>query len=185
MRIGRNKNSWVKNCVAIGLASGFVEPLESTGIFFIQHGIEQLVNHFPSRVFEEETIRSYNQAVADVIDGVREFLTLHYVASTRNDTPFWKATKRDFVVPPELDERLRLWKRRLPTNRSINPRYHGFEAYSYAVMLLGLGHTPAGSAPGLDYKDERRALAAFESIRRETRRVVQDLPPLLDYLAHR
>lgn len=185
MRIGRNRNSWVKNCVAIGLASGFVEPLESTGIFFLQHGIEQLVSHFPTKAFEKETIRSYNLAVADVIDGVREFLTLHYAASTRNDTAFWKATKTDFVVPPELAERLKLWQQRLPTNRSINPRYHGFEAYSYAVMLLGLGHSPESSLSTLDYKDERRALAAFDSIRRETRRLVQDLPPLHNYLAHR
>ena len=60
MRIGRNRNSWVKNCVAIGLSSGFVEPLESTGIFFIQHGIEELVNHFPGKSSNnQELIRSY------------------------------------------------------------------------------------------------------------------------------
>lgn len=185
MRIGRNRNSWVKNCVAIGLSSGFVEPLESTGIFFIQHGIEQLVAHFPRKGFEEEIIRSYNQAVADVIDGVREFLTLHYAASTRNDTPFWKATKTDFVVPAELKERLQLWKRRLPTNRSINPRYHGFEAYSYSVMLLGLGHRPDSNLPVLDHRDPNGALAAFDAIGIEARRLQQVLPPLHNYLDQR
>lgn len=185
MRIGRNRNSWVKNCVAIGLASGFVEPLESTGIFFIQHGIEQLVTHFPRKTYDEESIKSYNRAVADVIDGVREFLTLHYAASTRNDTAFWKATKTDFVIPPELTERLKLWKKRLPTNRSINPRYHGFEAYSYSVMLLGLGHRPESSLPVLDHRDNGRALAAFEAIRRDTRRLVQTLPTLHNYLGQR
>ncbi len=185
IRVGRSNNSWVKNCVAIGLSSGFVEPLESTGIFFIQHGIEQLVAHFPAKMIEEDVVRSYNRLVADVVDGVREFLTLHYAASTRCDTPFWKATKTDFVIPPELSERLKLWKRRLPTNRSINPRYHGFEAYSYAVMLLGLGHHPETSSPALDYRDDRPALAAFDSIRRETQRLVQELPPLHNYLAHR
>ena len=61
MRIGRSRNSWVKNCVAIGLSSGFVEPLESTGIFFIQHGIEELVNHFPDGTVDEEMIDSYNR----------------------------------------------------------------------------------------------------------------------------
>lgn len=185
MRIGRCRNSWVGNCVAIGLASGFVEPLESTGIFFIQHGIEQLANHFPKRTFDEESIRQYNNNVADVVDGVREFLTLHYAASTRNDTPFWKATKTDFVVPPELAERMKLWKKRLPTNRNINSRYHGFEAYSYSCMLLGLGHTPESSLPMLDYKDSSRALSTFDALERESRRLAQNLPTLHSYLTLR
>jgi len=185
MRIGRSRNSWVKNCVAIGLSSGFVEPLESTGIFFIQHGIEQLATYFPRKTYDDESIRSYNRAVADVIDGVREFLTLHYAASTRDDTPFWKATKTDFVVPPELKERLKLWKQRLPTNRTINSSYHGFEAYSYSVMLLGLGHKPESSLPLLDHRDASGALAAFDKIHQETRRQVQALPSLHNYLVQR
>lgn len=185
MRIGRNRNSWVKNCVAIGLSSGFVEPLESTGIFFIQHGIEQLASHFPRHSVDEASIKSYNQAVADVIDGVRDFLILHYAASTRNDTPFWKATKKDFKVPPEVTERLALWKHRLPTNRTINPRYHGFEAYSYSVMLLGLGHRPASSLPLLDYRDDNSVLAAFDAIRREAHQQAHALPPLYSYLSRR
>lgn len=185
MRIGRNRNSWVKNCVAIGLSSGFVEPLESTGIFFIQHGIEQLAAHFPRKTFDEESIRSYNQAVAGVIDGVREFLTLHYVATTRDDTPFWKATKTDFSIPSDLAERLKLWKHRLPTNRTINPRYHGFEAYSYSAMLLGLGYRPEAGMPSLDYRDDHNALATFDAIRREAGRLVQTLPPLHSYLSQR
>ncbi|HLJ89343.1 MAG TPA: tryptophan halogenase family protein [Candidatus Angelobacter sp.] len=185
MRIGRNRNSWVKNCVAIGLASGFVEPLESTGIFFIQHGIEQLAAHFPRRAFDQESIAQYNRSVADVIDGVRDFLILHYAASSRNDTPFWKATKTDFSITPELRERLQLWKRRLPTNRNINPKYHGFEAYSYAVMLLGLGYYPDTSLPLLGYKDDHRAWAAFDGIQQESLRLVETLPPLHDYLTQR
>ncbi len=185
MRIGRSRNSWVNNCVAIGLSSGFVEPLESTGIFFIQHGIEQLATHFPGFTFDQESVNNYNRSVADVMDGVREFLILHYAASTRNDTPFWKATKTDFKVPPELAERFKLWKTRLPTNRTINSRYHGFEAYSYSVMLLGLGHRPKSSLPLLDYRDNSQALATFDAIRGESRRLVQTLPPLHSYLTQR
>jgi tryptophan halogenase len=183
MRVGRNRNSWVKNCVAIGLASGFVEPLESTGIFFIQHGIEQLVNHFPHWTLDEESIRSYNEAVAECIDGVREFLTLHYVAGTRQDTPFWKATKHDLMVPNDLAERLRLWKRELPTKRTINPREHGFTAYSYCVMLVGLGQRPEQPPALIDYLSEGSALSAFQSIRRRAEYLVKSLPPLSEYLS--
>jgi 2-polyprenyl-6-methoxyphenol hydroxylase-like FAD-dependent oxidoreductase len=185
MRIGRNRNSWVKNCVAIGLSSGFVEPLESTGIFFIQHGIEELVNYFPRKKFDEESIKSYNRAVANCIDGVREFLTLHYVASTRADTPFWKAAKHEIKVPGDLAERLALWKHRLPTNKTINPHYHGFEAYSYSVMLLGLGFRPTSSLPALDFMDDRPALAVFDSIRERSLQLTATLPSQYEYLASR
>jgi tryptophan 6-halogenase len=185
MRVGRNRNSWVKNCVAVGLASGFVEPLESTGIFFIHHAIEQLVNHFPRKVNDEEAMKSYNKAIGDCIDGVREFLTLHYVAGTRSDTPFWKATKRELLVPDPLAERLRLWKTRLPSKRTINPNYHGFPPYSYCVMLLGLGHRPERCLPALDHVEDLSALAVFDQIRKRTERLTTTLPWLYDYLSAR
>ena len=183
MRVGRNRNSWVKNCVAIGLSSGFVEPLESTGIFFIQHGIEELVTHFPDKRFDHQTIKNYNRAVAECIDGVREFLTMHYYASTRADTPFWKATKHDLVIPDALKERLALWKMRLPNNRSINPNYHGFESYSYSVMLLGLGHRPDSHLPTLNHIQNHNALAAFCEIKENTNELCSTLPSQYEYLS--
>jgi len=183
MRVGRNRNSWVKNCVAIGLSSGFVEPLESTGIFFIQHGIEQLVNYFPRKAPMPESVAAYNKSVADCIDGVREFLTLHYVASTRNDTAFWKATKTDIKMPADLAERMKLWKTRLPTATTINPNYHGFEAYSYCVMLLGLGSVPESSLPVLDHIGDGRALEALEAIRKRSEFLASNLPSVYEYLS--
>ncbi len=86
MRIGRCRNSWVRNCVAIGLASGFVEPLESTGIFFIQHGIEELLSHLHAPADEEsdELVKSYNRRIAECIDGVMEFLTLRHALLARH-----------------------------------------------------------------------------------------------------
>ncbi|MBZ8183073.1 tryptophan halogenase family protein [Oscillatoria salina] len=184
IRVGRNRNSWVKNCVAIGLSSGFVEPLESTGIFFIQHGIEELINHFPSKTFNEELIKSYNKAVSECIDGVRNFLTIHYYASDRADTPFWKATKHEILIPEELREKLRLWKTRLPNNKNINPNYHGFESYSYSVMLLGLNYVPLESLPALDHIDERKAIQAFQHIRERANYLKTTLPSQYDYLTN-
>jgi flavin-dependent dehydrogenase len=183
MRIGRSRNSWVKNCVAIGLASGFVEPLESTGIFFIQHGIEELVRHLPNGSPDEQVIKHYNQIVGECIDGVRDFLVLHYVASDRDDSEFWRATKR-LRMPETLADRFALWRRRLPDPKSINPHFHGFESYSYSVMLLGLNSRPEASLPVLEHVDERRALAAFRSIRERTERLVATLPSCYEYLTH-
>jgi tryptophan 6-halogenase len=182
MRIGRCRNSWVKNCVAIGLASGFVEPLESTGIFFIQHNIEQLVEHFPrSSDIDPILVASFNRAVAECIDGVREFLTIHYHASERDDTPYWKATKK--VVPPdELRERLRVWKSRLPVSRSIYQPFHGFESYSWAVMLLGVNYQPPKPLPILDHIDPKNAQAMFRRIRQRTKDLLKSLPTQFEYL---
>jgi tryptophan halogenase len=183
MRIGRTRNSWVKNCVAIGLASGFVEPLESTGIFFIQQGIEELVHHFPGGEVDESVVKSYNRTVANAIDGVRDFLTLHYCVTDRDDTPFWRAV-RDIKVPDSVAERLALWKRRLPNNKSINPAYHGFESYSYSTMLLGLGHHPDASLPVLDQMDDRNALETFRKIKERAQYLVATLPSQYEYLTH-
>ncbi|HZF14236.1 MAG TPA: tryptophan halogenase family protein [Thermoanaerobaculia bacterium] len=183
MRIGRCRNSWVKNCVAIGLSSGFVEPLESTGIFFIQNGIEELVNHFPGAVIEESTVKNFNRVVGDCIDGVRDFLILHYRATDRADTGFWQATK-SVQVPAELAERLDLWKRRLPNARNINPAFHGFEAYSYSVMLLGLNYGPPSNLPALDHIEPEKALHAFRLLSEKAQRLVSTLPSQLEYLTH-
>ncbi len=181
MRIGRNRNSWVKNCVAIGLSSGFVEPLESTGIFFIQHAIEELVNHIPGNTIDEEMVKSYNRVVADGIDGVRDFLILHYCTTDRNDNEFWRATKK-VAMSEELAERLELWKRRLPNAKNINPKFHGFEFYSYSVMLLGLGYKPQGNLPTLDHLDEGNARLAFRAMREKTQRLAAALPTQYEYL---
>jgi tryptophan halogenase len=181
MRIGRCRNSWVKNCVAIGLSSGFVEPLESTGIFFIQHGIEELVSHLPGNHIDEEMVRSYNRLIAEGIDGVRDFLILHYCTTERTDTEFWRAVKK-VALSTDLQERLDIWKHRLPNAKNINPTYHGFEFYSYSVMLLGLNYQPQRSLPALDHLDDTNALNAFRALRERTERLVATLPTQLEYL---
>lgn len=183
MRIGRSRNSWVGNCVAIGLASGFVEPLESTGIFFIQHGIEQLVKHFPGERPDPTLVEHYNQMVGRCIDGIAEFLAFHYYAAARTDNAYWKATK-ERPLPGELAERVKLWEHKLPDAQSIYPHYHGFESYSYASMLLGLGGIPVRQRPVIDLLDNRAAEQEFERLAVKTRRMQTELPSQYEYFAH-
>jgi tryptophan 6-halogenase len=183
IRLGRQSRSWVKNCVAIGLSSGFLEPLEASGIFLIQNGIEELVRHFPTDSLDETVIRSYNRVVADCFDGVRNFLLLHYAASDRRDTPFWRATKESAAIPEDLAERLALWRRRLPDHRTIPAAFHGFEAYSYASILLGVNsEVSQSSLPALSHLEEKRALEAFRNLRTRTRQLVATLPSQVEYL---
>jgi hypothetical protein len=185
MRIGRHRNSWVKNCVAIGLSSGFVEPLESTGLFFIQHGLEELANHIPSHPEKSDGHRlSYNRLINDAIDGICEFLSVHYRASERTDTPYWRDTKH-LKVSDALEERLKVWRSRLPAARNIYQPYHGFEAYSYSCILLGMNYQPETYNPLLDSRDQARAQAVFRSVKQKAAHLVRSLPSQYDYLQHR
>ncbi|WFE40997.1 tryptophan halogenase family protein [Micromonospora sp. WMMD998] len=182
MRIGRNRESWVHNCVAIGLSSAFVEPLESTGIFFIQHGIEQLVRYFPDERWDPVQIAAYNDRIGRAVDGVKEFLVLHYRAAQREDTPYWKEAKRR-RLPDGLAERMELAGSRLLDEETIYPYYHGFESYSWNAMNLGLGHVPATPAPALRHLDPARAHAEFARLRAEGEALVAALPSCYEYLA--
>ncbi|MFF0722724.1 tryptophan halogenase family protein [Micromonospora sp. NPDC003816] len=182
MRIGRNERSWVNNCVAVGLSSGFVEPLESTGIFFIQHAIEQLVKHFPDNTWDETLIRGYNDKVARVIDGVKEFLVLHYVASPRQDTDYWRETKVR-TIPDGLAERLETAAVRLLDESTIYPYYHGFEVYSWITICLGMGLAPKSPRPALAHIDPTRASAELAAIRADAERLVSTLPSAYEYLS--
>ncbi|GAA3950884.1 tryptophan halogenase [Amorphoplanes auranticolor] len=181
MRIGRNRDSWVKNCVSIGLSSAFVEPLESTGIFFIQHAIEQLVKHFPGPDMDPHLARSYNARIARAVDGVKEFLVLHYVAAERNDNDYWRDAKVR-SVPDGLAERMEQAKTHLLDEESIYPHYHGFESYSWNTMLLGLGAGPTKGRPVLRHLDPAAAHKEFTQLTAEAAVMTERLPSCYEYL---
>lgn len=181
MRIGRNTDSWVKNCVAIGLSSAFVEPLESTGIFFIQHAIEQLVKHFPDESWNPAFARDYNDRINRAVDGVKEFLVFHYRSARREDTPYWKAAKLR-PIPDGLAERLDIAENRLLDEATIYPYYHGFESYSWNAMSLGLDRRPSAS-PALKHLDADAARAALAQLQKEADELVAILPSCYEYLA--
>lgn len=182
MRIGRSAESWVKNCVAVGLSSGFVEPLESTGIFFIQNAIEQLVRHFPGTRDDEQLRQAYNRQTAGVMDGVREFLFLHYYAAARADNDYWRDAKTR-AMPDGLAERLEAWRTGLPDPNSVFPRFHGFEPYSYTAMILGLGGLPIRPLPVLGRLDPTAARREFQRVRSQTAALSERLPGQYKYLA--
>ncbi|GIJ32678.1 tryptophan halogenase family protein [Micromonospora sediminimaris] len=182
MRIGRSQRSWVKNCVAVGLSSGFVEPLESTGIFFIHHAIEQMVKYFPSGLGDDLLREQYNRSITHVMDGVREFLCLHYRGAKRVDNQYWKDTKTR-VIPDALAERIEIWQHKVPDSESIYPYYHGLPPYSYNCILLGTGGIDVRHSPAVELADERAALAEFERIRVKAEKLVQELPTQNEYFA--
>lgn len=111
-RTGRRHRQWVGNCVAIGLSAGFLEPLESTSIHLIQLAIGKLIELFPSDgVFDPSDEAEFNRAMGLEYDRVRDFLVLHYCATERDDTPFWRYM-RTMTLPSSLSEKIAEFRER-------------------------------------------------------------------------
>jgi len=117
-----------------------------------------------------------------VLDGVREFLVLHYYAAARQDNQYWRDTKTR-PLPDGLAERLEQWRTRLPDTESVYPYFHGFEPYSYAAMLLGLGGVDVPASPALDLLDPANAVKELQYVRDQATDLVARLPSQYDYLA--
>jgi tryptophan halogenase len=132
MRIGHSRRFWVKNCVAIGLAAGFVEPLEATGIYMIEAAARWLAGHFPDKSFSPALANSYNRLMNELYAEVVDFIQLHYLTSNR-DEPYWQAA-RNTPVSDWLSDMLELWKHRLP--EALDTRSNSlFKYWSYIFVL--------------------------------------------------
>lgn len=181
MRVGRTRNPWVKNCVAIGLAGGFIEPLESTGIWFIELGLYNLLLNFPDRRFAPGVTSEYNRLMARYYEHVRDFIVLHYCLTRRRDTPFWRANADHARLPDSLRARLDLWREMLPNGQKLDG-WGLFKDASHAYILAGLGHLPDHPLPLLTPADGRAAESTFEELRREAGRMCDVLPDHYQYL---
>lgn len=136
MRVGRTRRAWVKNCVALGLSGGFIEPLESTAIHMIDMGLRWLLMYFPSQDFDVATQNRYNQIVDSMYNEVRDFICLHYQLGNRTDDPYWIDARTQLKVPDRLAENLDLWKHRLPGPLDL-PTSFLFTHTTFQAVLLG------------------------------------------------
>lgn len=108
-RTGRRRKVWDKNCIAFGLSSGFVEPLESTSIHLIMIGATRLAQLFPFAGFNDALIDRYNELARKELEGIRDFIILHYKLTERDDSPFWRRC-REMEVPESLARRIDLFR---------------------------------------------------------------------------
>jgi len=187
-RVGRNRRAWVRNCVSIGLASCFVEPLESTGIYFTYAALHWLAKLIPTGNFEPALVDRFNREIEVMFDDTRDFLQAHFYCSPRIDTAFWKANK-ELHLSDAIQEKIAMYKAGLPINPPIadeSTYYGNFEAEfrnfwtngSYYCIFAGLGFLPDQPLPALAHKPEsvRAARALFDEVRRQQRAAVADLP---------
>jgi tryptophan 6-halogenase len=196
-RVGRNRRAWVKNCVSIGLASCFVEPLESTGIYFIYAAIYQLAKHFPDKSLDPTLREHFNREIEYMFDDTRDFIQAHYLTATRDDTPFWRANRHELKLSDHILAKLETYKGGLTVDMPVadeNTYYNNFEAEfhnfwtngNYYCILAGMGLVPARPLPRLLHRQSalRTADRAFAEIRRTQVELLTRLPTNRDFLRH-
>jgi tryptophan halogenase len=143
---GRRQVFWHRNCIALGLASGFLEPLESTSIHLIQSGITKLISWFPRKSIDPALVAEFNRQTITEFERVRDFLVLHYTATERTDTPFWNHC-RALPLPDTLAEKIELWRR---SGRLLTREFDMFHDSSWIAVLVGQGILPASYDPMCD-----------------------------------
>src|SRR3546814_5985583 len=150
------KRAWNANVVALGLASGFLEPLESTSIHLIQNGIAKLLAHFPDRDFDAANMDAYNRRVRFDYERIRDFIILHYYANERRDAPFW-IRFREMVIPETLAHKIALFRSQAQIVRDADEL---FVEIGWFTVLTGQNIVPDSYHPMAD----RKSVVAGKSV---------------------
>ena len=171
-RTGRRLKQWNKNCVALGLASGFLEPLESTSIHLIQNSIIRLIKLFPTAGIEPSEVEQFNREVRTEIEYIRDFIIAHYHVTRRGDTEYWKEC-RDMSVPETLQHKLTLFKTGGKIFRDNNEL---FSEPSWVAVLVGQGIIPEGYHPFVDNMSDKELQDLMVRVRSAISKLVKAQP---------
>jgi len=177
-KAGHRKRAWIKNVVAIGLAGGFLEPLESTSIHLIQTGIARLMTLFPNRQWGEAEIHRYNERTAAEYVDIRDFIVLHFNATERNDTPYWDYV-RNMNVPDGLARKYEMFR---SSGRIFREHDELFTETSWTSVLVGQGIEAGGYHPAADLLPDSETLQRLGHIRHVVADTAQQLPTQREFL---
>jgi tryptophan halogenase len=175
---GRRKRVWMKNCVALGLASGFLEPLESTSIHLIQSALARLLFLFPGRGYDPATIARYNALAAAEMEEIRDFLLLHYKATERTDTRFWQHC-RAIQLTPSLEHR---WAMYRENGHIVTAPGDLFKESSWFAVFTGQGVKPVAYHPFADLPNGAELQRRLDLIRGDVSKRVQSFPTHDEFL---
>jgi tryptophan halogenase len=169
---GKRRKQWSRNVVAIGLASGFLEPLESTSIHLIQLAIGYLVDLFPGKLHDPMNETEFNRIMGLEYERIRDFLILHYHATERTDSPFWKYCK-DMRVPDSLQQRIQLFR-----ERGVVAHYRQgmFLDASWLAVFYGQGVMPGNHDPRSERLTQDALLARMKDMKRQYDDAVRSMP---------
>ncbi len=175
---GRRKLSWSHNVVALGLASGFLEPLESTSIHLIQNAIARLLTLFPDKTFDPLLRDEFNRGMQLAYEDVRDFIILHYKATQRSDSPFWNHV-REMEIPDSLQHRMSLFRSR---GRVLRDGAELFTTPSWVAVMLGQNLMPAHYDPLVDSLDPAKVAVALRQMRQDFAQAADALPTQEEFL---
>ncbi|MEJ6812286.1 MAG: tryptophan 7-halogenase, partial [Oceanospirillaceae bacterium] len=177
-RTGQRKTQWSKNCVALGLAGGFLEPLESTSIHLIQRGIIRLMQMFPLTGITDADRDEFNRQMSDEYNFIRDFIIMHYHVTERSDTAFWRQCKT-MDIPESLDHRLRLFKQ---SGRVFQGEGDVFGENSWTQVMLGQGLMPEQYHPIVDMMSDAELERFLKTNKAMVDQVVGQLPTHQQFL---
>jgi tryptophan halogenase len=175
---GRRQQSWSHNVVCLGLSSGFLEPLESTSIHLIQNGIQRLLALFPDKTISPLERDEYNRGMTELYEDIRDFIILHYKATQRDDTPFWRHV-REMAIPEALERKIGLWKLH---GRIFREGKELFGTTSWVAVMLGQNIWPDRYDPIADTLDEAKVASAIADMRKRYRDAADALPTQEEFL---
>ncbi len=177
MRIGYREKYWVKNCVAIGLSQGFVEPLEATGILVYDATARMLAEQFPPTRGAMDVIAArFNARVQQAWDRVIDFIKLHYCLSKREDSTFWLDNRREETIPESLRENLQVWRHQPPSPYDFSSKLSVFNLENYLYVLYGMGFETKMDAISYRYQDADVAQSVFRQMNAAAEQVMRELP---------
>ncbi|MDO9283924.1 MAG: tryptophan 7-halogenase [Aquabacterium sp.] len=175
---GRRKQFWNRNCVAIGLSSGFLEPLESTSIHLIQTAIARLVCFFPHAGFDAPDIVEYNAQTQFEYERIRDFLVLHYKATERDDSPFWNHC-RTMAIPDTLQHKIDLFR---SNGRIFREGTELFTELSWLQVMVGQRILPRGHHPLADLTSEAELHEFLGNVEGVIRKCVNVMPTQAEFI---
>jgi hypothetical protein len=180
-RSGHRSEFWRRNCVAIGLSAGFLEPLEASAIVLIELSLNTLIDNFPaSRDAMDIHSERFNRLFSYRWERIIEFLKLHYVLSERRE-PYWQDHRRAETVPDRLSDLLRIWKDQPPSTFDLPEIDEIFPAASYQYVLYGMGFPPPSRKP-MKLSTQIDLPAAVRQVHERSRVLTSALPTNRSYL---
>jgi tryptophan halogenase len=169
---GHRREFWKHNVLSLGLASGFIEPLEATSIHLIARGMDFFLRYFPDKDCEQALVREYNRRMIADFEEVRDFIVLHYAATARDDTPFWQWC-RDIPQPDSLRERIELFKAHGAMREGVDEL---FRASSWQSVFEGMGIRPTSPNPRVDNLDYATIEQTLRNAKAAIAGMVEHLP---------
>jgi len=175
---GRREKFWHKNCVALGLAAGFMEPLESTAIHLVQTGIAKLLALFPTKDINQFEIDEYNNLMGIAYEHIRDFLILHYKATERDDSDFWDYV-RTMQIPQSLQKKFDLFANR---GRFFRFEDELFASASWVSVFLGQGIVPKAYDELVNFMSNEQLQNDLSGMQQVIANTAKNIPLQADYI---